>query len=418
MCKTKTIDYLLIFITTMLLLFFISSPVLALEFSKNLSYQGSYALDEQKFDHTITLKIDYFQEITDDLFFQGDLIIRSSNKEYSKPFIIGPNELYISAYDVIENLDLKVGKIITRWGAADFFSPLGNFNPSPPELSLTGNQGKISAWGINATYYINSDTFLQAVLLPALEPSPYPDEYLADSYLAQFAPLYQKQGIDIDSVELSYLQTKGPIWGIQLSHTFPTFDAGISYYRGYHMDPFPAELGLSLNPSGNTMKMKLGYPAKQVFGLEFQGDFPGIEGATLRGDLAYIIPEVWEFQGEKLLNKPYIRAILSADYTTDKDLYLNGGIIYGVPFEAAGEETPYAYLNANKDFADSDLSPFYVGILSLKDMSMGNIFGIKYQINDDITASLSYLFVSGGIDSKMGILKPSEGFSFSLEWLF
>ncbi len=418
MRRTKKIDYLFIIIGAILLLSFISIPVSALEFSKNLSYQGSYTLGEQRFDHSITLKIDYFQEITQDLFFQGDLIIRSSNKEYSKPFIIGPNELYFSVYDVIENLDLKIGKIITRWGAADFFSPLDNFNPSPPELSLTGNQGKISALGISATYYINSDTFLQAVLLPKLESSPYPDEYLADSYLAQFGPLYQKQGINIDSVELSYLETKGPIWGIQLNHTFPTFDAGISYYRGYYMDPFPADLSVSLNPSGNIMKMKLGYPAKQVLGLEFQGDFPGIEGATLRGDLAYIIPEVWEFQGEKLLEKPYLRAILSADYTTDKDLYLNGGIIYGLPFEMAGEESPYFYLNVNKNFVDSDLSPFYVGILSLKDMSMGNVVGIKYQINKDISASFSYLFISGDIDSKLGILKPSQGFNFSLEWLF
>ena len=70
------------------------------------------------------------------------------------------------------------------------------------------------------------------------------------------------------------------------------------------MDPFPADLSVSLNPSGNIMKMKLGYPAKQVLGLEFQGDFPGIEGATLRGDLAYIIPEVWNFRVKNYWKSP------------------------------------------------------------------------------------------------------------------
>ena len=97
MRRTKKIDYLFIIIGAILLLSFISIPVSALEFSKNLSYQGSYTLGEQRFDHSITLKIDYFQEITQDLFFQGDLIIRSSNKEYSKPFIIGPNELFLAS---------------------------------------------------------------------------------------------------------------------------------------------------------------------------------------------------------------------------------------------------------------------------------------------------------------------------------
>ena len=420
MCRTSNTNYILfIGVFTIISLFFIFyHTVSAFDFSQKLVYEGSYPLEQEKFNHTITLKIDYLQEISNDLYFQGDLIIRASNKDYSKPFIIGPNEFYFSAYDVVDSLDLKVGQIITRWGAADFFSPLDNFNPAPPELSLTNNQGKIGALGINATYYINSLTYLQAVLLPRLEVSPYPDEYLEDTYLAQFGPLYQNQGINIDGVELSYLPVRKPIWGIQLNHTFPSFDAGISYYRGYYVDPFPANLDIALNPSGNIMEVTLGYPARQVLGLEFQGDFPGIEGATLRGDLAYIIPEIWAFQGEKLLEKPYLQAIISADYTTDTNLYLNGGFIYGLPFERGKQCSPYLYLNASKEFTNSDFSPFYVGILSLKDRSMGNVVGIDYQVSKNVQASLSYVFVLGDTNSKLGLLKPSQGFYFSLEWLF
>lgn len=390
----------------------------AFDFSKKLLYEGSYSLESQKLNNCLTFKIDYVHEISDDLFFQGDLIIRTSNRDYSKPFIIGPNELYFTAYDVLENLDLKIGQIITRWGAADLFSPLDNFNPAPPELSLAANQGKIGALGINTTYYINSVTYLQAVLLPWLEPTPFPDQYLMDSYLNQFGPLYQMQGIDIDRVELSYQSTKNPIWGIQLNHSFPSFDMGISYYRGYYMDPFPSGIDLSLNTSGNVMKVSLGYPAKQVLGLEFEGDFPGIDGATLRGDLAYIIPERWDFQGEKILEKPYLQAIISADYMTDSNLYLNGGFIYGLPFERGDQCSPYLYLAARKEITNSDFLPFYTGVISLKDLSMANTIGLEYQINDNIKTTLSYMFVLGDYDSRLGMLKPSQGFSFSLEWLF
>ena len=166
------------------------------------------------------------------------------------------------------------------------------------------------------------------------------------------------------------------------------------------------------------MEVTLGYPARQVLGLEFQGDFPGIEGATLRGDLAYIIPEVWMFQGEKILEKPYLQAIISADYTTDSNLYLNGGFIYGLPFERGTQCSPYLYINAKKEITNSDFSPSYTAILSLKDMSMGNAIGIDYQISKNVLASLSYIFISGDANSKLGILKPSQGFYFSLEWLF
>ncbi|HNR64922.1 MAG TPA: hypothetical protein PKJ95_01365 [Atribacterota bacterium] len=418
MSKEKLLNFSKVVLFTLSFLTIISRAALSFESSQKLFYQGSYSLQQQKINNTVTLKIDYMQEITNDLFFQGDLILRTSNKEYSKPFLIGPNEFYLSAYDVLENLDLKIGQIITRWGAADFFSPLDNFNPAPPELSLTGNQGKIGALGINATYYINSQTYLQAVLLPRLETSPYPDEYLEDSYLTQFKPLYQKQGIDIDAVELSYLPTKNMIWGVQLNHTFPTFDVGLSYYRGYYMDPFPANLDVAFKPTGNIMEVTLSYPARQVLGLEFQGDFPGIEGATLRGDLAYIIPEVWMFQGEKMLEKPYLQTIISADYTTDSNLYLNGGFIYGLPFERGTQCSPYLYLNAKKEITNSDFSPSYTAILSLKDMSMGNAIGIDYQISKNVLATLSYVFISGDVNSKLGILKPSQGFYFSLEWLF
>ncbi|NLL61547.1 MAG: hypothetical protein GX240_02010 [Candidatus Atribacteria bacterium] len=418
MLKTKVNHYTLTVILFLSLFIILSQPVLAFDTTQALLYEGSYSLNEQIFDHTITLKVDYVQDLWSDVYLQGDLIIRASNKKYSNPIIFFPNELYLNAYDVVENLDLKAGIITTRWGAADFFSPLDNLNPSPPSLSLTDNQDKMGVLGISATYYIDSLTSLQGAFYPIFIASPYPDEYLQDSYLAQFSPLYHMQGISIEGVELSYQPADDFVWGLQLSHAFPAFDVALSYYHGYYTDPFPANLDLALNPSGNILKLTLGYPAKQVIGLQFQGDFPGIDGATLRGDLAYIIPEKWIFQGENLLEKPYMKAVLSADYTTDSNIYLNGGFIYGLPFENGDQCSSYLYLHADKQITNTDFTPQYTFVLSLEDMSMANVIGLDYQVSENILASLSYVFVLGGTDSKLGILKLSEGIFFSLEWLF
>ena len=166
------------------------------------------------------------------------------------------------------------------------------------------------------------------------------------------------------------------------------------------------------------MEITLGYPAKQVLGLEFQGEFPGIDGATLRGDLAYIIPQKWEFQGETMLEEPYLQAVIGADYTTDSNLYLNGGFIYGLPFERGNESSPYFYLNANQEIDDSDFKPFFAGVLSLSDMSMVNNIGLDYQLTESVTATMSYSFLLGEEQSKLGQFKRSQGIYFTLEWLF
>jgi hypothetical protein len=420
MKRTKGLNYLIGTIFALSLFLGISYPLRALETSQKLLYQGSYFLEQEKIDHTLTFQLDYLEEISNDLFLEGDLVVRITNNEYSKPIITGPNELYLNAYNILENLDLKAGKIITSWGAADLFSPLDNFNSMFPDLlSLINNQGrKLGTLGINATYYINNLTYLQTVLLPQLNAIPYPDQYLKEIYLAQYGLIYQTQGINIDSLEISYQQPKDIIWGLRFNHTFPSFDAGISYYHGYYLDPFPLSLDMSLHPSGNTLTVALGYPAKQVLGLEFQGDFPGIAGATLRGDLAYIIPETWQCEGEKILEKPYLQAAISADYTTDADLYLNSGFFYGLPLEKGDDCSPYLYLYANQEISNSDFSPFYIGILSLKDMSMGNIIGLDYQISENVVTSFSYVFLLGDNNSKLGVLKSAAGFYFSLEWSF
>ncbi|MDD4895675.1 MAG: hypothetical protein PHS21_02740 [Atribacterota bacterium] len=90
MIRINKINFLadtgIVFIISFFLIF--SQSALGFDFSQKVLYQSSYSLKQQKLNHTVTLKIDYFEEISTDLFFQGDLIIRLSNKEYSKPFVI------------------------------------------------------------------------------------------------------------------------------------------------------------------------------------------------------------------------------------------------------------------------------------------------------------------------------------------
>jgi len=280
---------------------------------------------------------------------------------------------------------------------------------------MTQKSGVLAA---DATYYFNDITYLQTIILPSFVPSYMPEKYEEQIYLSMFAPQFQAQGIEITSVNITHTSPENPVWGIKLGRSFTSFDAAISYYNGYYLNAYPETMQPVPGPSGMSLDLGLGYPRKDVFGFEFQGDFPGIEGATLRGDLAYIVPQPWQVQGEDMLKDPYIKAVIGADYTTSFDLYLNVGFIWGFAFEEGDQCSPYISLNARKDLEDIKLTPNYLGIISLQDGSMVNSIGASYNFTDDFSVAISYVSVSGSQNSKLGQMGNAEGVYISGEWSF
>ena len=406
-----------IFLVVFIILLF-SASVYALDFSGNLTYSGQYDLSEQNLSNTLNLDLNFIHNFSDEIFAEGDLIIRYSDRSSTNPFMIIPKEIYIGAYDLIPQLDIRTGLLIVSWGSADMFSPLDNFNPLPPGLSFTSMTQKNGVLAADATYYFNDITYLQAIVLPSFVPSYMPEKYEEQIYLSMFAPQFQAQGIEITSVNITHTLPENPVWGIKLGRSFTSFDAAISYYNGYYFNTYPEIIQPIPEPSGMSLDLGLGYPKKNVFGFEFQGDFPGIEGATLRGDLAYIIPQPWEVQGEYVLKDPYLKAVIGADYTTSFDLYLNMGFIWGFAFEEGDQCSPYISLNARKELEDSKLTPNYLGIISLHDGSMVNSVGANYDFTDDFSVTLSYVSVSGEQTSKLGQMGSAEGLYLIGEWSF
>ncbi|MHC2994667.1 MAG: hypothetical protein IBV53_04090 [Candidatus Atribacteria bacterium] len=364
-----------IFLTIFVLLLFSTSVVFAYDFSGSLTYSGGYSFNENNLNNTLSLGLNYIYNFTDEVFVEGGLVIRYTDKSFADPFTIIPKEIYISAYDLIPNLDIRTGMLIVSWGSSDMFSPLDNFNPSPPGISFTDISGKSGVWAVDATYYFNDITYLQAIFLPHFAPSFMPEEYEKQLYLSMFSPQFQAQGIEINSINITHDLPQKPVWGVKLGRSFDYFDAAISYYNGYYLNAYPENVEPIPGPSGISLNLGLGYPKRNIFGFEFQGDFPGIEGATLRGDLAYIIPQPWEVQGEFVLKDPYLKAAIGADYTTSFDLYLNVGYIWGFTFEEGNECSPYIFLNARQELKDSKFTPNYMGGISLRDGSMINSIG-------------------------------------------
>ncbi|MDD5014150.1 MAG: hypothetical protein PHW73_03480 [Atribacterota bacterium] len=405
-----------IFLILLIILAF-SASVYALDFSGNLTYSGQYNLSEPNLSNTLNLDLNFIHNFSDEIFAEGDFIIKYNDKS-PELLSVSPEELYVGAYGLIPHSDLKAGKLMISWGSADMLSPLDNFNPLPPGMSLTDTSQKTGVLAADFTYYFDDITYLQTIILPSFVPTYMPKSYEEQIYLSKFAPQFQAQGIDIESVNITHTLPEKPAWGIKLGRSFTSFDAAVSYYNGYYFNGYPETLEPVFATSGTSLNIGLGYPEKSVFGFEFQGDFPGIEGATLRGDLAYIVPQPWQVQGEDILKDPYIKAVVGADYTTSFDLYLNTGFIWGFVSEEGDQCSPYIYLNAKKELEDSKLTPNYLGIISLHDGSMVNSIGASYDFTDDFSVTLSYVSVFGDPDSKLGQMGSMEGIYLSGEWSF
>jgi len=389
----------------------------AVDFSGNLTYSGQYSLVEQSLSNNLNLDLNFVHNFSDEFFAEGDFIIKYNDKS-ENPLMIIPEELYIGAYELIPNSDLKAGKLIISWGSADMLSPLDNFNPLPPGMSFTDMNQKMGVWAADLTYYFNDITYLQTIILPSFVPAYMPEQYEKQLYLSIFGPQFQAQGIEIDSINLTRNQPNKPAWGIKLGRSFTSFDAAVSYYNGYYLNAYPESLDILPSASGTGLNLELGYPKRSILGLEFQGDFPGIDGATLRGDFAYIIPQNWQFQGEDTLKDPYIKAVIGADYTTSFDLYLNAGFIWGFITEEGDQCSPYFSLNARKELKNSKITPNYMGIISLEDGSMLNSFGASYDFTDDFSLDFSYVSILGEKTSKLGKMESAAGIYLKGEWAF
>ncbi|GAI60694.1 unnamed protein product, partial [marine sediment metagenome] len=147
-----------IFLAVFIILVY-SASVYALDFSGNLAYSRQYDLSEQNLSNTLNLDLNFTHNFSDEIFAEGDLVIRYSDKSSTSPFMIIPKEIYIGAYDLIPQLDIKTGLLIISWGSADMLSPLDNFNPLPPGLSFTSMTQKNGVLAADATYYFNDITY-------------------------------------------------------------------------------------------------------------------------------------------------------------------------------------------------------------------------------------------------------------------
>jgi hypothetical protein len=312
---------------------------------------------------------------TQDLWFE-----ELSNRNAANPWYLESNAAYIDVVGLLPDLDLRIGRQIVHWGAADAFNPTNNLNALDLEDPLmfgetVANQMIRVDWNPGAGNFIFS-----AVWVPVFQPAMLPGSarlVIADTS-AEFPfarPLDRLRAERLRNIWLrspEYYEVSEPRVaaampefsldnsqvGLRAQWTAGLFDMSLSYYRG--RDGLPAstasvsstystgEFAQNGTPIlGVETEVALAYPRKQVVGFDLAGQLPFLDDVGMWVEGALVFPERTEMSfdvtrvapgaevivGPVVESTPFLKWVAGMDYSINEYLFVTGQFIHGFPDE-------------------------------------------------------------------------------------
>lgn len=300
--------------------------------------------------------------------------------------------------------EVKLGKIIHAWGAADANNPTDNLSPYDfYYMFLAGTDRKLgSLSGSIMTYF--GDFQLEAVVIPQFVENrlPYNEpDFPIKIELPADAELINPE----DEVEI----------GTRLKYAMGLGDISVSYFKAHDRLPSPmgvkvqqTMVGGALNPG---IYPQLGYRETNMIGADFVF-FPG--NWTLRGEGGYFATKTPDMDLDASLltqESSYLQYILQLEYSFANGVQVTGQFIHtnygdveqtftpdlnfatlpdtlqldllsrfsGADFQA-GMGTPFAMIS-EKVFIVSSMGTFFDNALELSGMGMVNLEETGYMLN-------------------------------------
>jgi len=311
------------------------------------------------------------------------------------PFYVESDSAYIEVIDLLPSVDLRVGRQIVNWGAADVFNPTSNLNSPDMEDplamgELVANQMVRADWNPGASSFIVS-----AVWVPVFEPALLPSSALLQvgdqtsmfpfvdpktrlaaerfrNMSLRNADRYDVREPNVNADMPDFTLANSQV-GVRASWLVGLFDMSLSYYRGRSSIPVPVSSISSATRTGDTAtdgtpilgvdtKVKVVYPRKQVLGFDVAGQLPflddagfWIEGAlvfpehvTMDFDLTEVVDGAKLITGDTVEARPFVKYTIGADYTVNDYLFVTGQFIHGFIDEfGASAIQNYWMLNAD-----------------------------------------------------------------------
>ena len=230
-------------------------------------------------------------------------------------------EVYLAYYP--DWGEVKIGKQIHAWGAADGNNPTDNLNPYDYyHLFQPGAGQKIGTMSMATKLYFGNYQ-IEGVFIPKYETNRMP-------FGEKDFPL-----VIVEEPKIDYPVDDELEFGIRIQTTVGESDFGLSIFSGNDRTPSVLTVTPTMDKSGQRRIIpQLGYRATTVWGLDFvtfSGDFTVRgEGAIfqtrtplLKLNLFKISDNLYEFQQEVV----YSQYVLQVEYTTEDDIMISAQFI-------------------------------------------------------------------------------------------
>jgi hypothetical protein len=259
----------------------------------------------------------------------------STLRDRVDPYFFEFHAAYVDISNVVKGLDLRIGRQVVPWGAADKFNPVSNLNTldlSDPLMfgrALANNMVRID-------YSPIPDLSFTAVVIPTFRPAQLP----RTAPLALLDPLRPPplgdpaliEIIDQDRnlllglsrgrlrvepaallPEISFANTQV---GLRAAYKLFEQDVAISYYRGRFGVPVPAWSVVAGTLDDPVVRAGVVYPRVDILGVEAAGSIEKLGGLGYWAEAAVNFPEQVEtaFYDNALKPRPDIGPLIEIEY--------------------------------------------------------------------------------------------------------
>lgn len=327
-----------------------------------------------------------------------------SNRDRSRVFL---QEAYVDVF--LKKFDLRLGKQIVTWGAADGINYTSNINSYNFTDLLDLRYQTVGVFALKADYYLKGWTFT-GVAVPVFTPSLLPAQHSAwGTVLPEVLPnpadpagafraSYQFADPVLPSKDISAVQ-----YAVKAATTLGKIDISLSYYNGYNDLPVQfLQYATPVSADSVHVLIQPEYRPWEVIGA----DFSSVLGKFgVRGEGAYFITDDRQRLND-FRNKPYFQYVLGIDRRWDK-LYL----LFQWLHEFTSEEQKFSYQDLNHVFQQSLMARVECSVGDYAQLAVKGVYNIaaedyylRPELNYDITGGLKLTVLADILDG------PKNGF--------
>jgi hypothetical protein len=303
-----------------------------------------------------------------------------TTREVVSPYWIESDAAYIDVIGLIPTLDMRVGRQIVHWGAADMFNPTNNLNSLDLEDPIMFGE-TIANQMIRLDWYPGDGNFIfTGVWVPVFQPAALPGSAMLaiGDTSAELPFVNPRDRLDAERLRNIWLRNpeayevaqpnvtadmpafslKNSQVGIKVQWLAGLFDMSLSYYRGYDGMPVTRASLSSTYSTGVTTEngtpvlgvatdARLVYPRKHVVGFDLAGQLPFLDDAGLWFEGALIFPEEIKMSfdvtavapgarvivGPTVANTPFYKYTIGSDYSFNEYLFVTAQFVHGFPDE-------------------------------------------------------------------------------------